>query len=306
MKTQKIWKAAAAEILSSRTPENVTRDDERVEIICDILRQSRLGRQILHWADQNGVEIWMDQQCTSVGYYTVGSNTVCLNSNVPDNKLAMCLAHELRHAWQDHEGLLPSGVSTAQNYTAQIRFVEADAFAFGYVIAYEIFGKETLLKENSYLTSQYTSIIDGVVGEDPYALDNGAALCVAFHSYFNNLVTKYQYDERAMGRCARDLNIINETTQDPLKNSFESIDFSSPKQAGINLNDPDDILRLGNLFGVSNYLNYTRNMSLGHNPLYVGQFGQQTKLLLRQIKNIQKQKKRTTNKPQSLSTGALR
>lgn len=129
----KSWKENADDIFAAQPEDRRVYDAARVEKVKYMLAETATGQKIIEWADKNGIEIKLDYQCEEAGaggYYVPGSKTVCLNAHLPDDRMMIALAHELRHAWQGENGFCATLYKDAGTYLKQFRFIEADAAAY--------------------------------------------------------------------------------------------------------------------------------------------------------------------------------
>lgn len=99
-------------------------------------KKSALGREMLSFADQHDVTITYDTSLESAGLfgrYEPATKTISLATTMTRTEEMICLAHELRHAWQDHAiGWTETcaAMITPQQRWAFRHMLEADAFAF--------------------------------------------------------------------------------------------------------------------------------------------------------------------------------
>lgn len=95
----------------SQSPQRLGADTRRLKTLYAAAEQSVTARAALAWARAHDIEIIVDHTTTAMGYYQKGTGVVAIGMtafNQPGG-LAMAvgtLAHEIRHAWQDHHGLL--------------------------------------------------------------------------------------------------------------------------------------------------------------------------------------------------------
>lgn len=96
-------------------------------------------KNALDWAVENHVKVAVDYNTTenAAGYYAF-SGGVCVLARALWADTANTLTHEIRHAWQDMQGLLPVGTpdSFAEGYI-RTALVEADAYAWGRLAQHE-------------------------------------------------------------------------------------------------------------------------------------------------------------------------
>lgn len=110
---------------------------EEKKIFADIFalrKESRLLEEALTWAEQNGMQFFIDRKMTNArGVYLRGTGVLAINARLAGNRFEMVstLVHEIRHAWQERHGFGGSdSLFFADHYIAQaIR--EADAKCIG-------------------------------------------------------------------------------------------------------------------------------------------------------------------------------
>lgn len=289
--THQQWKDATAEMLQTIPRAERQAYDEKIDTVKAEMRQSKFGRMILNWAEKNNTDILMDPQADGHGSYTVGSNTVLLNPNRTIQELTIVLAHELRHAWQDHQNLIPSqSMDDPKIYAAQVRFIEADAFAYSFITAYDLYGHDKLCNQNTYTNQTYAQTIKSAIDCDPHALQSGTAMFIAFNSFFNNAFLTKQYDTSSLHKYANAMG-AKSTAEDiatkgiSTKSSFNAVKFTSPKSKGINLTDFNETKKLGAMFDLPNYLNHGWSNMLKE-PTYCGNLSDEFE---QTCVNIQKQ-----------------
>lgn len=286
--TPALWQENVERITNKRSEKKQASDQNRIECIRQRVSQSTLGNALLEWADDNDIQILMDNECKGViGYYMIGTNTVCLNILFDNEALLGTLAHELRHAWQDHNGLLSNTITTPQDYATQIRFTEADAFAFGAVVAFE--AESTTSRD--FQENYYHERIKEVLKENPDGLNDGSCLAATFDVFFNNTRTRRSYDTVAFDRGLQAIG-LNKHSVTPPHGEYCQKDFSEPAKEGINLRNKDDIRALGNVFGLYNYMDKMETDPY-HNRRYHGNFNKNCRnTTLHRIKNAKKQRKK--------------
>lgn len=84
----------------------------------------------LGWAARHGIRFTVDNGCAIGGYYTTGTGVVAISGNLPEERLAPVMTHEIRHAWHDWHAMVPSDIKNVSVYFRQIALIEADAMAF--------------------------------------------------------------------------------------------------------------------------------------------------------------------------------
>lgn len=117
-----------------RTPQ--TKKD-RVTEVTDMLRQIPTGKMLMDVADEKGIIVRFVDGLECVAKYRP-SKIIEINSKCLTSLQAVVLAHELRHVWQDKEGLSLRRQTHVRDNIINHRFTEADAFAIEAQIAWEL------------------------------------------------------------------------------------------------------------------------------------------------------------------------
>jgi len=304
--TSYLWKVNADFIVTKKHSAGQKKDDKkRIQQIRRLMKKSALGKQMLKWADNRDVKIYLDHQCKkAIGYYKTETNAVCLNSRYKNNSLVEVLAHELRHCWQDHSDLIKGREISPQEYAIRTRFIEADAFAFGRCVGYEV-SLETDIK--SIGTDVFNKKAKQSLKKDPNALKNGLILSEFFELFFTFSPQRHRYDAHSLKRIANQLGIIDYRTPSvtgefasitPIPRSYPKPDLTkfNPYHFGsgplINFNpyDEKNVRKLGDIFGQYNYLDHLKE-TLSKDEKYLGNFAKEHKTLFKQIKHRNKMKK---------------
>ena len=117
---------------ASRDPEQVAADEQRLQHIFKAA-VSPTFKQALDWAIKNDVKFFIDHTLQRAGaYYTMGTGVVGIAArNTGNAEMAEpLLVHEIRHAWQDKQGFIPTIGRNFAEYFMQIALLEADALAY--------------------------------------------------------------------------------------------------------------------------------------------------------------------------------
>lgn len=117
---------------ASRDPEQVAADDIQLKKMFSEIA-SPTFKEAYKWAQENGVKFFIDHTVVQAGgYYTMGTGVVGIAARYA-NRPAMAgpiLTHEIRHAWQDKQGFIPTVARNFAEYFMKISLMEADAMAF--------------------------------------------------------------------------------------------------------------------------------------------------------------------------------
>ncbi|MDP2205215.1 MAG: hypothetical protein Q8K65_02810 [Alphaproteobacteria bacterium] len=123
--------------MAKRDPMQEAVDQQRLK---NLFRAASapVTREAFNWAEKNGMKFFIDHSLQNAGaYYTMGTGVVGLGarySNNPAIALPM-LVHEIRHGWQDKQGMIPTAARSFAEYMTQIALIEADASAWQYASA---------------------------------------------------------------------------------------------------------------------------------------------------------------------------
>ncbi|MEO0392029.1 MAG: DUF6782 family putative metallopeptidase [Pseudomonadota bacterium] len=139
-----LWRRVHAEqtLHIAEEPSNVT--EYKLDFIRDGLQRSASGAQLIQELIDTDVTLG-DHRIFALdegvgGVYTPALETVIAQTDAPRGQQIVITAHELRHAWQDKEGLL-EGLSRRQSKaieTSLVFMLEADASAFSALVAWEL------------------------------------------------------------------------------------------------------------------------------------------------------------------------
>ncbi len=252
----KLWHENVDSILAQQSPKRRQHEQERIQVIRELMSDSALGKDLLDWADDNDIVILMDKEIMVGGYHLSGLKTIALSTHIPNGQLINTLAHEIRHAWQDGQGFLPlfnnnldkNSVQTATEYMLQVRFLEADATAIGNKVLKDVIEKRGKLAMLKHLPM--TSIIS-------HTIEFKTSLVEKFNDFFYDDARKNAYDERSLKIYAAYMGISNiiipysELEYDDEKFSDQ---HNMPFNIGINVHDEASIRKLGEIFNQGNYM----------------------------------------------------
>lgn len=118
--------------MAKRDPVQEAKDQAQLKFLFANAAGS-VTREAFDWAAKNGVKFFIDHTLKNAGaYYTMGTGVVGIGARyVCSPPLALPLmVHEIRHAWQDKGGMIPTVARRFGEYMTQIALVEADASAW--------------------------------------------------------------------------------------------------------------------------------------------------------------------------------
>lgn len=120
-----------------RDPARVATDKKRLSAVFNLAAASPTFKQELDWAKEHGVQFFIDHTTTVGGYYTHGTGIVTIadrfvpKSDTEKSPLAASLlAHEIRHVWQDFNGMMTASHEGFLLKYIHTGLIEADATAF--------------------------------------------------------------------------------------------------------------------------------------------------------------------------------
>lgn len=123
---------AFTRFMATRDPVQEKKDQKRLRDVF-AAAQSTIAKEAFAWAEQNGVKFFIDRSLKNAGaYYTMGTGVVGVGEQGMKNATTAIplLVHEIRHGWQDKQGLIPTVARSFAEYYTQIALVEADASAW--------------------------------------------------------------------------------------------------------------------------------------------------------------------------------
>src|SRR5690606_16166180 len=191
-------------VLAAQEPARRKKDKARIRDIRRLMAKSPLGKELLKWADANNIRIEMDHQTQAGGYYYQGYKIVALSARSSNEDLTGTLAHEIRHAWQDSHGMIPSlsdnlaQLQTPEDYITQIKFIEADAFAVGETVRRSVSAKRRQeMKEEWAL--QFSEMIDQMTFSAAVKDEETPELLAqSFTQIFNDPWCRKCYEDRCL------------------------------------------------------------------------------------------------------------
>jgi hypothetical protein len=122
-----------AEWRAGLSPQRRAADRKKLARIFNLAAQVPELRDALEWAKDHGIEFIVDRKAKAGGYYTVGTGVVAIvNNSFKDISFAAgVMVHEIRHAWQDWYGMIPTTGKSFTDYFMRLSVIEADAMAHG-------------------------------------------------------------------------------------------------------------------------------------------------------------------------------
>jgi len=251
------------DVLAAQDPARRKKDKARIRDIRRLMAKSPLGKELLKWADANNIRIEMDHQTQAGGYYYQGYKIVALSARNSNEQLVGTLAHEIRHAWQDSHGMIPSltqdwnKLQSAGDYITQIKFIEADAFAVGETVRQTVAAKRRReMKEEWVLQFPEKDIDPLIFNAAVKDEETPEILAQRFTQFFNDPWRRNFYEDRCLKVYAKNIGVPD------IKIPCGSGEYYNEKtkpaihQNGMDLQDPQQIRLLGELPGKGNYMDH--------------------------------------------------
>jgi len=305
---QEFFQQNVDDLLQAQDHKRIKSDAKRIKRIRSLVAQTKIGKALLEWADENDIQMLMDHQTDAGGYYVTGFNCVALNATLGDVYLAGTLAHELRHAWQDNQDMIPclQGADAPDDmppqevgdYMTQIKFLEADAFAVGETVRKILhFNQDETRKEDAYLAIK-GEIYERRVMPDFEAPD---AMAKEFTAFFTSGFKVPLYENRSLA-CFAKVSGVPDIEIPCSKTEYIPPKLKSPHAVhGIDVNDKKQVYALGNLLGAGNYMHHLpsgfykldvyRHLHLGGEQTHDASakpFLRSDKVLFRYLQNMRK------------------
>jgi hypothetical protein len=247
---------------------------EKLAEVKECLRSIPTGKMLMDFADENIHLIYFKEDIDGHAIYK-DTRSIVLNPKSSKELLCAFLAHELRHGWQDKQGLSMKRVTKVMDGLVNKRFCEADAFAVEAQVAWELTQHKILpdawnvyRKENKKLALAY----EQAVSKNRNAAENGKAMKAVFNAWFKTSF-KNTYDKSSLEDSQRQLqNVFNGKRAYPLSDEKRK-EGQSPRMS-------IDFLRE---FGqVSDGVNYLEGVNT-HSSYYIGKVSQPN---LKRIDNL--------------------
>ncbi len=234
------------------TPERIAEDEKLMQEIAKLTAYSPLLAEALDWAEQRGMKFFVDHTAVNVrGYYSAGTGILCISKKIAENPVdaVSTLVHEIRHAWQECNGLWSDGSQGFSNLYITQSLVEADAKAIG-LRAGEQCRAALLAKEGKPVPAELQASL----------ADESADLAQKFLERFSTASWTAFYGDSTSKRFGQAYKLfpIDETKPDkglPARNLEFSPKAAKPSIGKISIRNIEDIMPLGvNFSGTKNYL----------------------------------------------------
>lgn len=144
--------------LNTLSDERLAADQAAIDGVLARAQKSPLAMRALEWAQAHDIGIILDRQAKGAGaYYLPGAGVAAILPAYLGNKNyfdVVSLVHEIRHAWQDMQGLLPSwkqdrfmAQGNVVSSILQSAVLEADAHAHDRAVMRECLGGATTVDD---------------------------------------------------------------------------------------------------------------------------------------------------------------
>lgn len=127
------------DFMAKRDPVQEAEDQKRLKRLF-AAASAPVTREAFDWALQNGMKFFIDHSLQNAGaYYTMGTGVVGVGARYVNSPVIAqpLLVHEIRHGWQDKQGMIPTVARSFAEYMTQIALIEADASAWQYASEYQ-------------------------------------------------------------------------------------------------------------------------------------------------------------------------
>lgn len=114
-------------------------DRARIEKLLEWIAVTPSGKDLVEFVRNTKLRIAFDESLyNGAAAFSPAPRCIRLSPYASEEHLAISLCHELRHAWQEREGLVLKSAKHVFDYLVNTRFAEADAFSFASQMAYEL------------------------------------------------------------------------------------------------------------------------------------------------------------------------
>lgn len=174
-----------------------------IDQACQILQDSpTIQASFTNYEDLAQVPIEMNEDLKSAGVYDPDTKSIEINPKYGLWDVVSILAHEIRHAEQDMEGLLL--FNKKEGRRSKLLLYEADARAYEVTVAYELREKypEVLdgLRDYNKVFKAMCDVFEASINDSPDNLLNGFAAQMALEECLLSKGLKDYYFQRAFGR----------------------------------------------------------------------------------------------------------
>ncbi|HTK84205.1 MAG TPA: DUF6782 family putative metallopeptidase [Patescibacteria group bacterium] len=126
------WKRDNLELWrAGHSSERQEKDRQQLAELFNLAAEVPVLKDALDWARDHDIEFIVDHTTRAAGYYFPGTGVVGISRAYMGNTryIAGVLVHEIRHAWQDYYGMIPTAGKNFADYFMREALIEADATA---------------------------------------------------------------------------------------------------------------------------------------------------------------------------------
>lgn len=244
--------------LENRARARNAREKAQIMKLKLLLERAPSGRGLIDFAEKSKIRIAFSN--AEGGGAIFQGNAVKISRRAPAKLQPLWLAHELRHAWQQRQGLSMSRVLNIGDAILNTRFQEADAFSLEAQIAWELeqAGIKGTWRRYKREEKRLAEIFERAAFAMPAAVKTGLARRAAFNEWFRT-PHRDSYDADIIDDCERQCeNVVKG------KRACVTFDRKRPAEAPQRMSVA--YLREFGLLGEGNYLEGANT----HAPLYTG------------------------------------
>lgn len=235
--------------------DRIAADNEALRTLFAHTEESATFKAAMDWARAHRVRVIVDHTTTAKGYYTPKTGVVAIAAHTlkVHGDAINTLTHEIRHAWQDYHGLIPSGQSRFETQFGAIAMIEADAFAHGDLAEaeYELTRRNRDL-EKRQVAKQIIDPSDAYICEKLGDLVSHPQRTLAeqFERFYTRSEKAALYGSNMLQRTAAALNIAIEGEKPDLKEEFSLKGTKLPARhhPPVDFTRREDFMRLGRGF----------------------------------------------------------
>lgn len=157
----------------------------RIKEIRALLRRVPSGKALINFAEERGLHILFSKNVK--GNATYGGSVVLLSPSSRRILQPLFVAHEIRHAWQEKQGLSTNKMLNVADAIVGRRFAEADAFALEAELAWQLEQDGVIpgiWKRYKREEKRIARAFENTVLSNPVTLENGTARRIAFNEWF--------------------------------------------------------------------------------------------------------------------------
>ncbi len=240
---------------ASLSPERRNADLKKLSHLFNLAAKVPELRDALEWAKDHGIDFIVDRQANAGGYYTIGTGVVAIVDEPfqSDRRALGVLVHEIRHAWQDWYGMIPTTGKSFTDYYMRLSVIEADAMTHQYLAERQCaYAANIECVRNSPPSSQRDRRL-AWFEQEFRGSDSTSQLWCDFTSWYSSRA-KY-YGSAAIKLFGHKLGVPGVPKPDIAAEYNPYKDRPVPKIAGLDVTRHEELRRLGKGFRSKNYFN---------------------------------------------------